>query len=60
MSEATMASTGSLNHIDISVGYPDRSIPFYQAFFSALGYERKHYGADWSGERPRRATWSQR
>ena len=35
-----MATTGPLSHIDISVGYPDRSIPFYDAFLKALGYRR--------------------
>lgn len=53
-----MAQTGSLNHIDISVGYPDRSIPFYDAFFRALGYRRWQMSGDWEGERPKRATWS--
>ena len=44
-----MSTTGTLNHNDISVGYPDRSIPFYDAFFTALGYKRvassKHHAA---------------
>ena len=54
-----MASTGSLNHIDISIGYPDRSIPFYHAFFTALGYQRRQEpGSDWAGDHPLRATWS--
>jgi glyoxylase I family protein len=58
-----MATTGSLNHIDLSVGHPDRSIPFYHAFFTALGYTRwtpsQAVGSsDWAGDRPRRATWS--
>ena len=53
-----MAQTGSLNHIDISVGYPDRSIPFYDAFFTALGYKRWQLDGDWGGDRPQRATWS--
>ena len=53
-----MASTGSLNHIDISIGYPDRSIPFYEAFFTALGYKRWKMDGEWDGDRPRRATWS--
>ena len=35
-----MAATGSLHHIDISVGDPERSILFYDAFFTALGYKR--------------------
>jgi catechol 2,3-dioxygenase-like lactoylglutathione lyase family enzyme len=57
-----MANTGGLSHIDISVGYPDRSIPFYDAFFRALGYRRWTFeGAGWSewqGDAPSRATWS--
>jgi catechol 2,3-dioxygenase-like lactoylglutathione lyase family enzyme len=53
-----MTTTGSLNHIDISVGYPDRSIPFYHAFFTALGYKRWQLEGEWGGERPQRATWS--
>jgi len=51
--------TGTLNHIDISVGYPERSILFYDAFFRALGYRRWEIDApEWSGASPRRATWS--
>ena len=54
-----MPSTGSLSHIDISVGYPDRSIPFYDAFFGALGYTRWEISdIKWSGASPERATWS--
>ena len=54
-----MPTTGSLNHIDISVGYPEKSIPFYEAFFTALGYKRwKLPAPEWSGANPRRATWS--
>ena len=53
-----MAATGSLNHIDISVGHSDRSIPFYDALFTALGYDRWQLDGDWGGEHPQRATWS--
>lgn len=54
-----MPDTGTLNHIDISVGYPERSIPFYDAFFRSLGYERWKVSApEWSGPSPTRATWS--
>lgn len=54
-----MPTTGSLNHIDISVGHPEESIPFYDAFFTALGYARWKLGAaEWNGPSPRRATWS--
>jgi catechol 2,3-dioxygenase-like lactoylglutathione lyase family enzyme len=51
--------TGPLNHIDISVGYPERSIPFYQAFFTALGYKRWKVDAPaWREPGATRATWS--
>jgi catechol 2,3-dioxygenase-like lactoylglutathione lyase family enzyme len=54
-----MASTGPLSHIDISVGYPEASIPFYHAFFSALGFTRWNIDdPEWAGDNPRRATWS--
>ncbi len=53
-----MPITGPLNHIDISVGYPDRSIPFYGAFLEALGYRRwKIAVPGWEGPNPERATW---
>ncbi len=53
-----MSSTGQLNHIDISVGYPEKSIPFYDALLTALGYTRSEIEApDWGGENPSRATW---
>ena len=58
-SEVTrVPTTGSLAHIDISVGYPDKSIPFYAAFFGALGYRRREVPMpDWQGSKPSRATW---
>lgn len=53
-----MPVTGPLNHIDISVGYPDRSIPFYDALLTALGFRRWRIDApEWTGEHPDRATW---
>ena len=53
-----MAITGPLAHIDISVGYPDKSIPFYAAFFEALGYRRWNVSLpEWQGPNPSRATW---
>jgi len=56
-----MPFTGSLSHVDISVGYPDRSIPFYDALLTALGYRRWKVDAPgWSGENPSRATWGVR
>lgn len=56
-----MPVRGPLSHIDISVGYPDRSIPFYDALLTTLGYRRWQLEApEWSGEHPQRATWSLR
>lgn len=53
-----MPITGPLTHIDISVGYPERSIPFYAAFFGALGYRRwKVSTPEWQDPNPSRATW---
>jgi catechol 2,3-dioxygenase-like lactoylglutathione lyase family enzyme len=50
--------TGPLAHIDISIGYPERSIPFYTAFFEALGYRRWNVPRpEWQGPSPSRATW---
>lgn len=49
---------GPLSHIDISVGYPERAIPFYDALLTGLGYKRWRISApEWSGENPSRATW---
>jgi glyoxylase I family protein len=53
-----MPISGPLAHIDISVGYPERSIPFYAAFFGALGYRRwKIATSEWQEPNPSRATW---
>ncbi len=55
------APSGMLSHIDISVGYPERSIPFYQTLLTGLGYKRvdtDHPG--FTGEHPARAWWSLR
>lgn len=53
-----MPITGALSHIDISVGHPDRSIPFYDAFFSSLGFTRWRSDLpDFAGPRPVRAGW---
>jgi catechol 2,3-dioxygenase-like lactoylglutathione lyase family enzyme len=50
--------SGPLSHIDVSVGYPERSIPFYSAFFEALGYRRWNVPLpEWQGPNPTRATW---
>jgi len=56
-----MPATGPLSHIDISVGYPERSIAFYHAFLTALGFRRWTIAApEWSGDNPTRATWGKR
>ncbi len=53
-----MPVTGPLAHIDISVGHPEKSIPFYAAFFEALGYRRWDLEMpEWQGPNPTRATW---
>ncbi len=53
-----MSVSGPLNHIDFSVGYPEKSIPFYDALLTALGYTRRKISAqEWSGNNPSRATW---
>lgn len=56
-----MTIRGPLDHIDLSIRDPERSIPFYETFFTALGYERlriAHPG--FSGEHPERAAWAMR
>lgn len=53
-----MSIRGPLSHIDLSVSDPDRAIPFYAAFFDALGDRRWEIDAPGlTGERPRRAAW---
>jgi glyoxylase I family protein len=50
--------TGPLTHIDISIGYPERSIPFYAAFFESLGYRRWSIAMpEWQEPGATRATW---
>lgn len=52
-------TSGTISHIDISVGYPDRSIPFYDTLLCALGFQRME--ADYpgfTGANPERAWWS--
>jgi catechol 2,3-dioxygenase-like lactoylglutathione lyase family enzyme len=50
--------SGPLSHIDVSVGRPERSIPFYQALLEALGFRRWRVAmAEWEGPSPSRATW---
>lgn len=53
-----MSIRGPLTHIDLSVSDPDRSIPFYETLFEALGYQRLRIdAADFQGSKPRRAAW---
>lgn len=54
-----MPISGPLNHIDLSVGYPEKSIPFYDALLTTLGYRRwLPEKPEWSGANPSRAAWS--
>ena len=49
---------GLLSHIEFSVGQPGRSIPFYDALLSALGYTRwRAADAAWQEPNPTRAAW---
>lgn len=52
-------ATGFLSHIDFSVGDIAKSIPFYDAFLTAIGYLRRHRdGDDYLQDRNiTRATW---
>ena len=53
-----MGRTGPLSHIDLTIVDPRASIPFYAAFFEALGYVR--FPSDdpaFAGEDPERAAW---
>lgn len=53
-----VALRGLLSHIDLSVSEPAVAIPFYAAFFEALGWHR--FETDdprFTGDSPRRATW---
>lgn len=53
-----MPIRGPLTHIDLSVSDPDRAIPFYDALFGALGYQRLDIPeTDFQGSKPRRAAW---
>ena len=53
-----MAVQGPLSHIDMTIRDPDRSIPFYAAFFEALGWKRFEVALpDFAGESPTRAAW---
>ncbi len=53
-----MPVTGPLSHLDLSVGNPDRAIPFYAALLEGLGFVRfPSQEPGWTGDRPRRAAW---
>jgi catechol 2,3-dioxygenase-like lactoylglutathione lyase family enzyme len=53
-----MPITGPLAHVDLSIGHPERSIPFYAAFFGALGFRRLQLALpEWREPNPTRATW---
>lgn len=53
-----MPVTGALSHLDLSVGDPDRSIPFYTALLEGIGFARfVHQEPDWTGDEPQRAAW---
>jgi catechol 2,3-dioxygenase-like lactoylglutathione lyase family enzyme len=53
-----MAVRGPLSHIDMTIRDPERSIPFYAAFFDALGWKRARADLpDFAGASPRRAAW---
>lgn len=56
-----MPVTGPLDHVDICVSDVSQSLPFYAAFFGALGYER-WYGqrSEFHSDPPQRAAWSLR
>jgi len=50
---------GYPSHLDFSVGDPRRSIAFYDALLTALGYRRfRAGGAEWQEPEPTRAAWS--
>ncbi len=50
--------TGFLSHLDMSVGFPARSIPFYEALLTTLGYLRWREPDDaWQEPNPTRAAW---
>lgn len=53
-----MPVQGPISHIDLTVADPRRSIPFYAAFFEALGFERHAVDhPDFSSPAPQRAAW---
>ena len=56
-----MQPTGPISHIDISVGYPERSIRFYDVLLTALGFTRAKSDLPvFAGSNPTRAWWTTR
>jgi glyoxylase I family protein len=53
-----MPVTGPLSHLDISAGYPARSIAFYDTLLTALGFRRTEgFTPEFDGPNPTRAGW---
>ena len=53
-----MPVTGPLSHFDISVGYPARSIAFYDALLTAPGFRRTEgFTSEFTGANPTLAGW---
>jgi len=53
-----VAATGLPAHIDLSVGDPALSIPFYEALLSSLGYVPwRSERPEWQEPEPTRAAW---
>lgn len=53
-----MPTRGLISHIDLSIGDPERSIPFYSALFGALGWTRfASEQPGFTGPHPSRAAW---
>ena len=53
-----MPARGPVSHIDLTISDPGRSIPFYAAFFEALGYRRWESSTpEFAEPSPQRAAW---
>ena len=53
-----MAVTGPMSHLDLSVGDPNHSIPFYAALLEGIGFIRfPGQEPGWTGDKPTRAAW---
>lgn len=56
-----MSVRGPLDHVDLTVADPARSIPFYAALLEALGYRRLHPDApSFRGPEAQRGLWELR